>query len=177
MSYNQLTPQATVVFDARLDEIVGRLTKAALEIKQSFNARGMPHSSQAVLEIYQRIDAAIIEMGKAASEAARLSYEAGRHSFSEGLEPELLNVFELNFSTGLQRLLVVRARETQPIIGNLQNLKMLENNEHLQVARRAQVHGQLELRQYFQTLKRARKRWYDYIPLVAKLAIWLFKGR
>lgn len=128
------------------------------------------------MEIYRLVEAAIVEMGKAASETARLAYEAGHHSFSDNLEPELLDAFERNFSVGFERLCAARASETQPIIDSLQNLKMIENNEYLQVAQRAQMNGQLELRQYFQTLRRARKRWYDYIPPLAKLVIWLFKG-
>jgi len=176
MSHNQLTPQATVAFAARLDEIAGRVTKDAFATKQSFNARGMLHSSGAVCEIYKCVETAIVEMGKAASETARLAYEAGHHSFSDSLEPDLLDAFEHNFSAGFVRLCEVRASVTQPITDSLQNSKMLENNEHFQVAQRAQIDGQLELRRYFQTLKRARKRWYDYIPPVAKLVIWLTKG-
>jgi len=158
-----------------LEEIIGGVTKDALEIKQYFNGRGLLYCSETVLKIYQCIDTAIVEMGKAATESARLAFETGRHSFSDNLESELLDAFEGNFALGFQRLCAIRIGQTQPIRDGLSNKQMLENSEHLQVAHRAQVHGQIELRRYFQALKRARKRWYEHIPLVAKLAIWLFK--
>jgi hypothetical protein len=91
------------------------------------------------------------------------------------LESDLLNAFEGNFSSGFQRLCAVRIGASQPIRDGLSNMQMLENDQHLQVAKRAQIQGQLELRQYFQTLKRTRKRWYERIPLLAKLIILLFK--
>lgn len=173
---NHLTPQATAAFNARFGEILGGIEKDVLAIRQHFNARGLLYSSETVHKIYQRIDEAIAEMRKAALESVRLAYEAGHHSFSESLESELLDAFESNFSSGFQRLRTVRIGATQPIRDGLSNKQMLENDEHLQVARRAQIQGQLELRQYFQVLKRARKPWYAHIPFVAKLVIWLFKS-
>jgi len=176
MPHNQLTPQATAGFNARFDEILGGIEKDVLAITQHFNARGLLYCSERVQRIYQRIDEAIAEMRKAASESVRLAYEAGHHGFSESLESELLDAFEDNFSSGFQRLCAVRIGATQPIRDGLSNKQMLENDEHLRVARRAQIQGQLELRQYFQALKRTRKHWYEHIPFVAKLAIWLFKS-
>ena len=177
MPHNQLTPQATAAFNARFDEILGGIEKDVLAIRQHFNARGLLYCSETVQKIYQRIDKAIAEMRKAASESVQLAYEAGYHSFSEILESELLDAFEGNFSSGFQRLCAVRIGATQSIRDGLSNKQMLENDEHLQVARRAQIQGQLELRQYFQALKRARKRWYEHISFVAKLVvIWLFKS-
>ena len=176
MTENRLTPQSQRAFAALLDEIVGRLAKDVLSVKQRMNERGILPSSQTVWEIYQCVDAAITEMGKAAAESARLSYEAGHHKYSAALESELLDAFEHNFSLGFERLSAVRASEAQVIARGLQNLKMLESTEHLEVGKRAQTTGQLELRQYFQTLKRGRKRWYEYIPLVAQIAMWLSKG-
>ncbi len=176
MERNPLVPQATAAFIARLDVIFSEITRDALSIKQHFNNRGLPFYSEAVWKIYQRVDEAMVEMGKAASESARLAYEAGHHDFSVSLESELLDAFESNFALGFQKLCDVRISETQHIRDGLSNKQMLENNEHLQVAQRSQVTGQLELRQYFQALKRARKRWYEHIPSVAKLAIWLFKS-
>jgi hypothetical protein len=175
MPDNPLTPQATAAFNARLDEIIGEIETDVLAIRQHFNARGLPYYSETVQKIYQRIDEAIAEVGKAASESARLAYEAGHHNFSENLEGELLNAFEGNFSSGFQRLCAVRISASQPIRDGLSNKQMLENDEHMKVARRAQIQGQLVLRQYFQTIKRARKRWYEHIPFFAKLALWLFK--
>jgi hypothetical protein len=175
MPHNQLTAQAAAAFNARLDEILGGIEKDILAIREHFNARGLLYCSDTVQKSYQRIDEAITEMGKAASESARLAYEAGHHIFSASLESELLDAFEGNFSFGFQRLCAVRFSATQPIRDGLSNQKMVENEDHLWVAQRAQIQGQLELRHYFQALKRATKRWYEYIPFVAKLAIWLFK--
>lgn len=175
LSSNPLIPQATAAFNARLDEIFGEIEKDVLGIRQHFNARGLLYSSQTVLKIYQQIDEAITETGKAASECARLAYEAGHHSFSENLESELLDTFERNFSFGFQKLCAVRIGASQSIRDGLSNKQMHENDEHLKVAQRAQIQGQLELRQYFQALRRARKRWYEHIPVFSKLVIWLFK--
>jgi hypothetical protein len=176
MERNALAPQATAAFIARFDVILSNITKDALSIKQHFNARGLPFCSEAVWKIYQRVDEAIVEIGKAASESSRIAYEAGHHGFSDSLESALLDAFESNFALGFQKLCAVRISETQHIRDGLSNKQMLENNEHLQVAQRSQVNGQLELRQYFQALKRARKRWFEHIPFVAKIAIWLFKA-
>lgn len=176
MTENRLTPQSQCAFADRLDEIVGRLAKDVLSVKQRMNERENLMSSQTVWDIYQCVDAAIIEMGKAAAQSARLSYEAGHHKYSAGLESELLDAFEHNFSLGFERLSAIHSSEAQAIARGLQNQKMLESIEHLEVGKRAQTNGQLELRQYFQTLKRGRKRWYEYIPLIAQIAMWLSKG-
>lgn len=154
---SRLTPQASAAFNACLDEMLTEIDKDILEIKQRYSARGILMSSQTVFEIYQLIDKAISATGRVASESARLAYEVGNHRFSELLESELLDVFETNFSRGYQRLCAIRIGSTQPIRDGLGNKQMFEYDEHLQVAQRAQVHGQLELRQYFQSLKRARK--------------------
>jgi hypothetical protein len=175
MTQNRLTSQAVNAFGARLDDMISRLARDILNVKQSFNARGMLTSSQTVWEIYRCVDAAIVEMGKAASESARLAYEAGHHSYSDTLESELLDTFEHNFSLGFERLVALRASETEPIARGFLSLQMLESTEYLLVARHAQTNGQFELRQYFQTLKRGRKRWYEFIPPLAKIVMWLSK--
>ena len=172
---NELTPQARAVFTARLDEIAGEVAKDALAVRQYFNGRGLLCSSETVLKIYQCVDAAVPKMGKAAAESARLSYEAGDHRFSEALETDLLDAFEGNFASGLQRLSAMRAHETQHIQDSLSNRQMLQNNDQLSAAERARIDGQIELRRYFQGLKRARRRWYEHVPVLAKLVVWLVK--
>lgn len=174
MSDNPFTPQATAAFNARLDEIVGGIQNAVLSIRQEFNGRGLLYCSETVQTIYRRIDEAIPEMGKAAAESARFAFEAGDCGFSKSLESQLLDVFESNFASGFQRLCAVRVSATQAIRDALSNKQMLENSEYLQIAKRAQINGQLELRRYFQTLNRGRKRWYEFIP-AANLLISLFK--
>lgn len=175
MTHTPLSPQATAAFNARLDEIIGVAEIDILAIKQNFNARELLYYSETVQKIYHRIDEAITETGRAASECAQHAYEAGHHSYSENLESELLDTFERNFSSGYQRLCAVRINSSQPIRDGLSNKKLLENDEYLKVIQHAQIQGQLVLRQYFQVLKRARKRWYEYIPFFARLVIWLFK--
>lgn len=176
MLQNPITHQATAVFNVRIDEIIGVIENDVLAIKHHFNARGLPYYSETVQKIYLRVDQAITEMGRAAAESARVAYEAGQYSFSERLESDLLNAFEINFSSGFQQLCAVRISATQSIRDGLSNKQMLENDEYLKVARHVQIQGQILLRQYFQSLKRAQKHWYEHFPLFAKLAIWLLKS-
>ena len=172
---NQLTPQARAIFEGRLNELMAEIETDITQIKGLFNSRGLLYSSETVRKIYGRVDAAILDMGKVASESATLAYEAGNHRFSERLESNLLDVFEANFSLGYERLCAIRIGSTQPIRGSLANKQMHENDNFLGVAQRTKIEGQLVLRQYFQVLKRSRKRWYEHIPLVGGILLWLLK--
>ena len=175
MARNQLTPQASAVFQGRFENLLASIETDITQIKQQCNSRGLLFSSGTVREIYGRVDATISDLGKMASDSAKLAYEAGKHSFSENLESDLLDVFEDNFSLGYERLCAIRVSSTQSIRDSLLNKQMHESDNYLDMAQRATIEGQLELRQYFQLLKRSKKRWYEHIPFVAKLMLLFFK--
>ena len=174
MTSNPLTPQATAAFNVRFDEIQSEISKSILEIKQELNARGIIPSSITIQQIIQRIDRGFAEMTRAASESAKLAYEVGNHDFSIALERELLDAFEDNFSSAFKRLCDIRTNEIQTIQSMLLNTQMVEDDKYLQIAKNAQIQSQLELRQFFQTLKRKQKRWFEHIPLAANI-LGLFK--
>ena len=174
MTSNSLTPQAKAAFNVRFDEIQSVISKDILEIKQKLNARGIIHSSIAIQQIIQRIDEGFAEMTKAAAESAKLAYEVGNHNFSLNLERELLDAFENNFSSAFKRLCDIRTNEIQTIQNALLPTQMVEDDKYLQIAKNAQIQSQLELRQFFQSLKRKQKRWFEHIPLAASI-LGLFK--
>lgn len=176
MPQNRLAPQATAAFNARLGEILCAVDKDVLHIRKEFNVRGLLYSSETVQAIYRRLDEAIAEIGKAASESVKLAYDTGHHNFSESLEGELLDAFESNFSSGFQRVCDARIGATQAIRDGLLNKRILENDEHFQMARRMQIQGQLELRKFVQTINKARTRWYEYIPSIIKFVSSFFKS-
>ncbi len=175
MIKNRLTPQANEVFQARLQELVVGIERDITQIKQRYNSRNVLLSTGTVREIYGRIDVAISDMGKIASESAKLAYETGNHQFSTLLESELLDAFEANFSLGYERLHALRICSTQSIRDSLANKQMHEDDSAVDVARRTKIEGQLALRQYFQVLKRARKKWHAHIIDVAKLILPFFR--
>lgn len=82
MKSNLLVPQASAIFQARLDELTGRLELEITGIKQQFNSRNLLISTGTLMAIYKHIDAAIIYMGKTATESAILAHKAGNYSFT-----------------------------------------------------------------------------------------------
>ena len=73
MESNPLIPQAAAIFQARLDELIDRLGLEITGIKQQFNARNLLFSTGTFMAICERIDAAVLYMGKTATESVRLT--------------------------------------------------------------------------------------------------------
>jgi hypothetical protein len=177
---NRLTPQADAIFEARLQELILTLERDATQIKQQHNARGVFYSSSTVQVIYSRVDAAISDMAKIASDCPRLAYEAGDHKFSRVLENELLDAFELNLSNGYKQLLALRMGLTQQIRDGLLNKSMHEPTDVIPKLERLKLEGQLVLRKYFQEIKNKQKTWLgqvkDAVKYVVLLLAALFRG-
>lgn len=177
MKSNLLVPQASAIFQARLDELTGRLEFEITGIKQQFNSRNLLISTGTLMAIYKHIDAAIIYMGKTATESAILAHKAGNHRFTKKLESDLLDVFECNFSLGYAKLSALRTGSAQSIMDGLSNKKMHENDSILGEAGRAKIEGQIALRQYFQEVRRSQKSLSSYIYDIARFIVpFLFKG-
>ena len=100
MNDNMLRAQATAVFSAKLASTIDALNADILTIKQSYNGRGLPHSSMTVHDIYRRIDDSIYQLGAVAQESVIQAYEAGAHKVSRKLEAQLLDAFESCFAKG-----------------------------------------------------------------------------
>lgn len=177
MKSNPLLPQASALFQVRLDELMSGLEREILGIKQQFNARNILISSGTLIGIYERIDVAVRDMGKTASDSSILAHKAGSHRFTNKLESDLLDAFETNFSLGYTKLRALRMGSTQAILDGLSNKKMHENNTILGEGGRAKIEGQIALRQYFQEVRRAQKNLYSYVYDIARLILpFLFKG-
>lgn len=177
MENNPLIPQASAIFQARLDELTDRLGLEITGIKQQFNSRSPLPSTGTLMAIYKHVDAAVLYMGKTATESAILAHKAGNHRFTKKLESDLLDAFESNFSLGYTKLSALRTGYAQPILDGLSNKKMHENDSILGEASRAKIEGQITLRQYFQEVRRAQKSLSSYGYDIARLILpFLFKG-
>jgi len=177
MKSNPLVPQASAIFQVRLDELTGRLAFEITGIKQQFNSRNLLISTGTLMAIYEHIDAAVLYMGKTASESAILAHKSGNHRFSKNLESDLLDVFENNFSLGYTKLSALRIGSAQAILDGLSNKKMHESDSILCEASRAKIEGQIALRQYLQEVRRSQKSLSSYIYDIARFILpFLFKG-
>jgi len=177
MESNLLIPQASAIFQARLGELIGSLELAITGIKQQFNSRNLLYSTGTLMAIYERIDAAVIDMCKTATESVILAHKAGNHRFTENLEGDLLDAFESNFSLGYTKLSALRAGSAQAILNGLSNKTMHENDNILGEASRAKIEGQIALRHYFQEVRKSQKRLYSYFYDIARLILPFLKGR
>lgn len=177
MESNPLTPQASAIFQVRLDELISRLELEITGIKQQFNSRGLLISTGTLMAIYEHIDAAVLDMSKTATESAVLAHKAGHYRFSKKLESYLLDAFESNFSHGYTKLCALRTGSTQATLDGLSNKKMHTNDNILSEANRAKIEGQIALRQYFQDVRRSQKSLFSYLYDFARLILpFLFKG-
>ena len=176
MESNLLMPQASAIFQVRLGELIGSLELEFTGIKQQFNSHNLLYSTGTLMAIYERIDAAVLDMGKTATESAILAYKAGSHRFTEKLESDLLDAFESNFSLGYTKLSALRTGSAQAILDGLSNKKMHENDNILGEASRAKIEGQIALRQYFQEVRKSQKSLYSYFYDIARLILPFLKG-
>jgi len=177
MESDPLVPQASALFQVRLSELIGKLELKITGIKQQFNSRNLLISTGTLMAIYECIDAAVLDMGKTATESAILAHKAGNHRFTDKLESDLLDAFEGNLSIGYTRLSALRTGSTQGILDGLSNKKMHENDNILSKASYTKIEGQIALRQYFQEVKRSRKSLYSYVYDIVRIILpFLFKG-
>lgn len=177
MDRNPLAPQASAIFDARLENLVGTLKRDVTRIKQDFNSRNVLISTGTLVAIFECMNAAIIDMASTATESAILAHKAGSYRFTVELEGQLLDAFEANFSRGYARLSSLRASSTQEIRDGLSNKKMHEDDNGFGEGAHAKIEGQLALRQYFQEVKRSQKSLYSYVYDIARVLLpFLFRG-
>lgn len=177
MDSNPLTPQASAIFQARLDDLMGNLERETTRIKQDFNSRNGIFSTGTLVAICRSTDVAITDMASIATESAILAHKAGSYRFSRRLESYLLDAFESNFSLGYAKLSSFRTSSAQEILAGLSNKKMHEDDNGVGGATRAKIEGQLALRQYSQEVQRSQKSLYSYAYDIVKILLsFLFKG-
>ena len=177
MESNLLMPQASAIFQAHLGKLIGSLELEITGIKQQFNSRNLLYSTGMLMTIYERIDAAVLNVGKTATESAILAHKAGNHRYTERLESDLLDAFENNFTLGYTKLSALRVGSAQVILDGLSNKKMHESDNIMCEASRAKIEGQIALRQYFQEVRKSQKSLYTYFYDIARLVLpFLFKG-
>jgi hypothetical protein len=169
VTMNSVQPQAKAIFEARMGEIVIGAEREINNIKSECNARNILVSSITVRQIFQHVEKLVTEIGAIAEQCATLSFEAGSFPLNDKLQAELLESFEVNFSSGYSRLVSLADSSTHNIRQSLTNSGLSEWGRLPEVAKAAQVTGQANLRKYYQDLRKRRKKWYDHFPPIAAL--------
>ncbi|MGJ0429233.1 hypothetical protein [Methylobacter sp.] len=176
MEPNLLMPQASALFQVRLDDLLNKLKRDVVEIKQKFNSRGLLFSTGTFTEINARLDLAIVDIGKSAVECAKSAHKASSYRFTTKLEPDLLDVFESNFAAGYLKLKTLRTSSTEQILNSLQNKEMHRHDGAESIAARVRMEGQIALREYFQEVKKSQKSRYSYLYDLARLILSFLRG-
>lgn len=176
MEPNPLLPQASALFQARLDDLLEKLQRDVVEIKERLNSRGLLFSTMTLSEINARIDLAIVDVGKSAVECAKSAHKVISYRFTAKLEPDLLNAFENNFAVGYLKLEALRTSSGEQILNSLQNKEMHRRDGAENIAARVRIEGQIALREYFQEIKRTQKHWYSHLYNIARLILPFFRG-
>lgn len=172
---NRIEPQSKALFEARLGDLLHRADREISNIKGECNARGLLSSSITVRLISEHIEKLIAEAAGLAEQCCILSFEAGDISVDDNLQSEILDSFNVNFSTAYQTLASLADSRTSQIRQSLTNSSLSEWARLPEVKKLAQLNAQANLRKYYQDLKKKKKKWYEYWQPLAALAR-LFTG-
>jgi len=171
---NRIKPQAKVLFEAHLGDLLYTAEREINNIKSECNARGLLTSSITVRHIFEYIEKLVADMAVLAEQCTIQSFEASNFSVNDDLQTELLDSFELNFSLAYPKLVSLADSTTNQIRQSLTNSSLLEWGRLPEVAKLAQVNTQANLRKYYQDLRRKKKKWYEFLPPLAALIRFIF---
>ena len=166
---NRIEPQAKVLFEARLGELMYKAEREINSIKSECNMRGLLTSSITVRRIFEHIEKLVADTAVLAEQCTIQSFEASNFSVNDNLQSELLDSFELNFSLAYPKLVSLADSTTNQIRQSLTNSNLLEWGRLPEVAKLAQINAQANLRTYYQGLRRKKKKWYEFCPPLAAL--------
>lgn len=170
-----ISNKSKAIFEAKFPQLLIEVQREVSAIRREFNARGLLPSSMTVRAIYDCIENHVKICSTECFNSVKLSIESSAISINKNSLPEILEAFNEIFANSALRLKAIGEELANPICVQLGNKSFLEWGNFDLLIRSEQLLKTEELRKLYIDSMNKKKKWYEYIPIVANV-IHIFKS-